>query len=187
MCGSGSLNESQLDPVEALNDSLGSVQNLTRGLAAEQNERGMAQRRSSVKRREVGFTRDEYLAEHYKLVEGQYSSSRRFDTWVLSLAGGSFALSLSFVQNIKANPPVDAWALAVGWIALVATVLSTLVSFRTSFAAHEVETGNLKAEYTGQPPRANPWTAATRILNWISTAAFTMGLGGLAWFGIANL
>lgn len=148
----------------------------------------MTPRRSSVNKARGGsFTRDEYLAEHNKLVEGQYSSSRRFDTWVLSLAGGSFTLSLSFVQNIKANPPVDTWALAVGWIALVATVLSTLVSFRTSYAAHEVETVNLQAEYAGQPLRVNRWAIATRILNWVSTAAFTLGLGGLAWFGIANL
>jgi hypothetical protein len=147
----------------------------------------MAPRKSSVNKAGGGFTRGEYLAEHNKLVEGQYSSSRRFDTWVLSLAGGSFTLSLSFVQNIKASPPVDTWALAVGWIALVATVLSTLLSFRTSYAAHEVETGNLQAEYAGQTPGANRWAAATRVLNWVSTAAFTVGLGGLAWFGIANL
>lgn len=134
-----------------------------------------------------GMPRSEYLVEHYRLVESQYSSSRAFDKWVLTLAGGSFTLSLSFMQNLAKDSPRAGWSLIVGWSALIATVLSTLLSFRTSYKAHDVEIDNLRADYELKPRKANRWSCATRVLNWFSATAFTTGLGGLAVFALVNL
>ena len=74
-----------------------------------------------------------YLSERRALIESEQKSSEQFDKGILTLAAGALAVSLVFLEKIAPKPPHHSVAaLYIAWVALIASLLSTLASFLTS-------------------------------------------------------
>src|SRR5438876_11182968 len=126
-----------------------------------------------------------YLAERRALIDSEQRSSEQFDKGVLTLAAGALAVSLVFLEKIAPKPPHHSVAASyLAWVALIASLLSTLASFLTSQhacrrAVHILESPEPAAE-------TNWWARITMSLNWIYIAAFVAGISALAYFSIKN-
>ena len=78
-----------------------------------------------------------YLDERAKLLEVEREYARNYDKYVLTLAGGSLALSLTFLKDlIPEQGPVAIWLLWFSWILLVASALLVLLMMRASEDGH---------------------------------------------------
>ena len=136
-----------------------------------------------------------YLEERRSLVDAEREQSRLFDKAILTLAAGTFGLSLTFIKEIVSNnEPVKIYWLVLAWVFFCASILSTLSSFLTSQRACSRQRDLLEAEYFGgnigeskvAQPQNNAATC-TWWLNVVSIATFMLGVSFLAIFSIINL
>ena len=79
---------------------------------------------------------EDYLLEERKsLLIAQSEQAKNFDRWVLTLAGGTFGLSLIFINQIAPNP-MSIGYLVAAWACFAASICLTLSSFLLSQEAH---------------------------------------------------
>jgi hypothetical protein len=105
---------------------------------------------------------------------------RRFDRAVLALAGGTLALSATFVRDLAASPAKQLGALAVGWVFLLAAVFFVVGSYIPSKVA-------IEARFKGDEDLGDKWSAIAWGLSLFGGASFGVGAGFLAWFALVNV
>jgi hypothetical protein len=135
--------------------------------------------------------RQTYLDERKSLIVAEHDQSRLFDTTVITLASGALGLSLTFIRQIA--PTYDkstVSALYLGWFAFIASVLSTLASYRASQSALRRQRDILDQMHAAsvdvpQSP-ANCAAILTSVLNWASLVFFILGTVMLTVFVILN-
>jgi hypothetical protein len=136
-----------------------------------------------------------YLEERKSLVDAEREQSRLFDKAILTLAGGAFGLSLTFIKEIiSSNKPVQIYWLILAWICFCSSMLSTLISFLTSQSACSTQRDILEATYLGnhaeqdgKSERMNSAAIWTKRLNVFSILTFIVGAVFLSIFSIVNL
>lgn len=111
------------------------------------------------------------------LLEADERATDSFDKATLTLSGGGLGISLAFLKDIAAKPPVQPWVLFVAWGLWTVSVIVVLISFHTS---HQI-TQLLLAEKD-----ASSWVTATWRLNAISLATFILGAILMAVFAALN-
>ncbi len=137
---------------------------------------------------EEGFKNQEndlYLSERKSLIEGQLQSYISLDKWLLTLSGGAFGLSITFIKNII--PPEGSkviFLLISAWVSFCLSLLSTLVSFLTSQAAYSKQIEIIENDLEENSNKCRNWTI---FLNIFSVLCFTVGVFCLAAFCSVNL
>jgi hypothetical protein len=134
-----------------------------------------------------------YFQERTSLTNAELDQSRSFDKYILTLAGGTFGLSIVFIEKIAPHPEASTiWLLVTAWVAFGASILSTLISFILSQAACRKQREILELWYEkdgklSKDEEENPFAAWTQWLNWTSMALFIVGVAFLAAFSVLNL
>ena len=136
-----------------------------------------------------------YLDERKSLVDAKREGTHSFDKAILTLAGGAFGLSLTFIRQFKQHTiPNCKFMLALAWTGFCISMLSTLISFLTSQSACSKQIEILEVAFCSQnkdvDTRANQknnFSIWTKRLNVISIFSFIAGTICLAYFTIINL
>jgi hypothetical protein len=135
-----------------------------------------------------------YFEERKLLTKAELEGSRLFDKAILTLAAGSFGLSLAFIKQLlpSAGPKWSIFLIS-SWVSFGLSILSTLISFLTSQSAcseaREIlekkffNNSNIEAENYKRKNKSAVWT---KRLNWFSIIAFIIGVFCLAIFIIIN-
>ena len=132
-----------------------------------------------------------YLKHRQQLYDLAIDQTNRFDRLIVTLSGGALALSITFINEIAPVPERGStlW-LALGWGALISSVLATLISHQTSQSDMFFEIRRLDELYkAGQEHdgSANFWNNCTRILNILSALLFVFGASLLAIYVYLNI
>ena len=139
-----------------------------------------------------------YLEERKALIDAEREGARLFDRSILTLAAGTFGLSMAFIRQIAPQPEAaSTYMLAVAWGAFGTSILSTLLSFLTSqFACRKQreileltwfeDDGKHDSNRDNKADR-NCLATLTMILNCLSIVLFTIGAFFLAAFSFNNL
>jgi len=133
-----------------------------------------------------------YLEERKFLVDAEREQSQSFDKAILTLAGGAFGISLTFIKEIvSSHKPVQLHWLILAWICFIVSMLSTLISFLASQRACSTQRDILESSYFDKQDKKsdceNKAAKWTNLLNVLSILTFIMGAIFLAIFSIVNL
>jgi len=133
-----------------------------------------------------------YLRRRHFFIDVGREASRHFDKYILTLAAGTFGLSLLFVERIAPHPKDGTeWFLIAAWVAFGATILSTLVSFLSGQESCSKEIEILDGKYRGdikdEKEIKNRFVTWTKWLNRVSMSLFIVGVIFLIIFGVLNL
>jgi hypothetical protein len=130
-----------------------------------------------------------YLDERKLLVSAELEGSRLFDKAILTLAAGSFALSLAVIKQIFPSFISNKYLLALAWTSFVISILSTLISFLTSQHACSKQREILENIFfsNNEDKLINRAAIWTKCLNWLSIISFIIGVIFLAIFVFSNL
>ena len=135
-----------------------------------------------------------YLQERNSLVNAELEQARQFDKYILTLAAGTFGLSLLFIRQLVPSPEQGTICLLVtAWIAFGASILTTLISFLLSQTACSKQREILKTWYKKKDTELreegmkNVFAIWTRTLNWTSMSLFIIGVVLLIIFSAVNL
>jgi len=135
----------------------------------------------------------DYLQQRNSLINAELEQARSFDKYILTLAAGTFGLSLVFIEKIAPNPEAGTICLLVtAWATFGASILSTLLSFLLSQAACKKQREILDNWYEKEAELSkeemkNSFTTWTNVLNWTSMAFFIIGVVFLTTFSVVNL
>ena len=122
------------------------------------------------------------------LLNANFSESELFDKSILTLAGGVFGLSLTFIKQIPHTSFIT--LLCLSWIFYVVSILSTLVSMLVSQSAVEkdiIYTQNEITDIKDKSQYQNPLACCVRCLNICSITCFVVGSILLSIFVTLNL
>ena len=128
---------------------------------------------------------ERYLRERRSLIKDQLQSYISLDKWLLTLSGGAFGLSITFIKNII--PPEGSkviFLLISAWVSFCLSLLSTLVSFLTSQAAYSKQIEIIENDSEDSSNKSRTWTI---FLNKLSVFCFIVGVSCLAAFCSFNL
>lgn len=134
-----------------------------------------------------------YKDERKSLVDALFDQARSFDKYVLTLAAGTFGLSLVFIKQIAPAPTAESWSFLIGaWCAFAISILLTLLSFLFSQQACLRQITILEETFFEDKPRDNDeainiFTRVTQIFNWLSMLSFIVGVAFLIIFCVINL
>lgn len=131
------------------------------------------------------MAQDDYL-EKYRdsLLEAEHTASRDYDKAILTLSTGA----LGFITQIVPHPSsFTLFFLGSGWLSLVLSLLSTLVSLLTSqFALRKaVEQVDEKSIQEGTP--GGVLTPVTSFLNVSASVFLIIGISFLVVFAFLNI
>ena len=135
---------------------------------------------------------EDYLLEERKsLLSSQSEQAKSFDKWILTLAGGSFGLSLIFVYQIAPHPKSTGY-LVTAWGFFTASILFTLFSFLLSQEAHHKYIEAVSKLINRETARENKlpptvYGRVTKALNYGSMIVFLIGIVFLIVFAKLNL
>ena len=74
-----------------------------------------------------------YLKERNSLINAQIEQARHFDKYILTLASGTFGLSLLFIRQIAPHPNILTIPfLITAWVSFGISIVATLISFLLS-------------------------------------------------------
>lgn len=118
--------------------------------------------------------------------------SARYDHWILTLAGGGLAISLTLMEKIAPQPlPETLVWVKRAWALLVISLLGALLSLLTSQSAIREQRRELDQAYQNQAPvrhKPRKWfTRLTNLLNWLDVTVFVLGITSLCVFSFSNL
>lgn len=110
----------------------------------------------------------------------EVASSEAYDKAILGYSTGALALSVTFISSVvKDMTHAQArWCLKTAWIAWIAAIVVTIISFQISIKAGRVQSENATAYYDGdedalkRPNRPAVWLAWA---NGIAGALFVIG------------
>ena len=133
-----------------------------------------------------------YLRNRKFLTDVGREHARHFDKYILTLAAGTFGLSLLFIRQIAPQPEAGTiWLLVTAWKTFGASILSTLISILLTQEASLKQIKMLDDRYKKHDPKEgktkNVVATCTRILNWASMSLFIIGVVFLAIFSTLNL
>ncbi len=132
-----------------------------------------------------------YLRRRNFLIDVEREASRHFDKYILTLAAGTFGLSLLFVERIAPHPKDGTeWLLIAAWVAFGASILSTLVSFLSGQESCSKEIEILDGKYRGDIKDGkeikNRFLTWIKWLNRVSMILFIVGVVFLIIFSALN-
>lgn len=135
---------------------------------------------------------ERYRRRRNFLIDVGREASRSYDKYILTLAAGTFGLSLLFVERIATNPKEQTeWFLIAAWIAFGASILSTLLSFLFGQESCSKEIEILDSKYSGaikdDNKTKNIFITWTKWLNRVSMVLFIVGVILLITFSSLNL
>ncbi len=135
---------------------------------------------------------ERYRRRRNFLIDVGREASRNYDKYILTLAAGTFGLSLLFVERIATNPKEQTeWFLIAAWIAFGASILSTLLSFLFGRESCSKEIEILDSKYSGaikdDNKAKNIFITWTKWLNRVSMVLFIVGVILLITFSSLNL
>jgi len=136
---------------------------------------------------------EDYRDERKVLIYAELEQARSFDKYILTLAAGTFGLSLLFIRQIAPQPEEGTiWLLIAAWVAFGVSILSTLISFLFSQLAYQKQREILdewyeKEEEQGVEVSKNKFATCTHYLNWASMFLFIIGVTFLVIFSAKNL
>jgi uncharacterized membrane protein YhaH (DUF805 family) len=133
--------------------------------------------------------RERLLEERKSLVSALLDQSSSYDKWILTLASGALALSLTFIEKIAPHPQTQTIYYLVGaWSSFGLSMLMTLLSFLFSQKAclKNIEIIEKRLN-NNNSPTSNNFTILTNILNWLSMAFFLVGVAFLIVFAVYNV
>lgn len=137
---------------------------------------------------------EEYLLEERKsLLFAILEQAKSFDRWILTLAGGTFGLSLVFINQIAPNPKSGTIGfLVTGWVLFAVSILSTLSSFLFSQEACYKQIKDVHKLLNREIDRSkelplNLYGRITKGLNYFSMITFLAGVAFLITFATLNL
>jgi len=137
---------------------------------------------------------EESLFEERKsLIFAILEQSKSFDRWILTLAGGTFGLSLVFINQIVPNLKSGTLCfLTTAWILFALSILFTLLSFlfsQESCYKQIKEIHQLLKEETNRNKELplNIYGRMTKGLNYCSMSTFLIGVAFLITFATLNL
>lgn len=137
---------------------------------------------------------EDYLLEERKfLLSAILEQAKSFDRWILTLAGGTFGLSLIFIYQIAPNPESGTIGyLVTAWAFFAISILSTLISFLLSQEACYKQILNIHKLIKRDTERRkeiplNVYGRITKVLNYSSMSAFLIGIGFIIAFATLNL
>lgn len=134
-----------------------------------------------------------YLDERKLLVNAKLEESMLLDKSILTLAAGAFGLSLTFIRQIAPNiRSGTVLILALAWVNFGISMLSTLISFKTSEKALLRQIEIIEADYLSENRDRknvceNKPACLTKCLNTFSIVTFIVGTILLTFFSIFNL
>jgi hypothetical protein len=149
---------------------------------------------------------DKTFKDHREfLLKSLYEQAKSFDKGILTLAASALALSLVFIQKISPSP--DSWTipfLMVSWCCFAVCILSTLISFLTSQAAHRQQIDEWDKKYKksedskesdtystepkcSQTKKLKNYGSITTYLNISSMILFVLGVFSFVVFAFINL
>ena len=139
-----------------------------------------------------------YQAERNALLSAAEGLAKSYDTWLLTLSGGAFGLSMTFLKDIVApNVPSATGYLLLSWLLLASAMLLIMVGMRLSETAHR-QYISIRDEVYRQSKRpfwesvreaeAKCWRPkCVKVLNLFSLIFFVLGLFSMSYFAYANL
>jgi len=141
---------------------------------------------------EIEVEHEAYRRRRDFLIDVEREASRHFDKYILTLAAGTFGLSLLFVERIAPHPKDGTeWLLIAAWVAFGASILSTLVSFLSGQESCSKEIEILDGKYRGdikdEKEIKNRFVTWTKWLNRVSMFLFIVGVIFLIIFSALNL
>jgi hypothetical protein len=130
-----------------------------------------------------------YSEERKILISAEQETAQQFDKYVLTLAAGALALSITFINQIAPSPkPYSLCLLLIAWVLFSLSILSTLISQLASQSAFRRQREILDQWYEnkGGSTTNNPanWT---NILNYLSIALFIFGTFAFILFSTLNI
>lgn len=134
----------------------------------------------------MGDPIDEYRKHLY---DAYHAASRDYDQAILTVAGGTLGLSVTFLHNITPTPVVGSLPiLAAAWVALGVAVATMVTSFVTSQRAIRDAIIALDVDRaTSAPTRKGIASMVTVGLNIIAGIALGVGLALLGIYAIVNI
>ncbi len=166
----------------------------TKATKGETKDKIEANSSETVKQSPTDEQYDTYLLEERKsLLSALLEQAKSFDRWILTLAGGTFGLSLVFINQIAPNPKSGTITyLGIAWVSFAVSILLTLISFLFSQEAcyKQVETvDKLLVKEIDRKKRLplNVFGKVTKCLNWFSMLVFVAGVSFLIIFATVNL
>ncbi len=140
---------------------------------------------------EIKEEHEAYRRRRNFLIDVGREQSRHFDKYILTLAAGTFGLSLLFVERIAPHPKDGTeWLLIAAWVAFGASILSTLVSFLSGQESCSKEIEILDGKYRGdikdEKEIKNRFVTWTKWLNRVSMFLFIVGVIFLITFSALN-
>ena len=132
-----------------------------------------------------------YFQERNSLINAELEQARHFDKYILTLAAGTFGLSLLFVERIAPHPKDGTeWLLIAAWVAFGASILSTLVSFllgqESCSKEIEILDGKYREDIKDKKEIKNRFVTWTKWLNRVSMFLFIVGVTFLITFSALN-
>jgi len=133
-----------------------------------------------------------YLRNRKFLTDVGREHARHFDKYILTLAAGTFGLSLLFIRQIAPQPEAGTICLLVtAWVTFGTSILLTLISILLTQEASLKQIKMLDEQYKKHDLKEgktkNVFKTCTRILNWVSMGFFIIGVGFLITFSVSNL
>lgn len=164
---------------------------------------------SDPQEREYDYRKQRYEAyskEREGLRAAALEVSGRYDRWMLFLAGGGLALSITFIEKIAPHPPRWSFALLlIAWVLLVLSLFLELHALGASHTAVQEQIDLLDEEYrqflssisdgvavVSKTPvvktgRENEFIFRTRMLNKWALRSLIAGIIFLCLFSAVNL
>ncbi len=141
---------------------------------------------------EIKAEYEAYRRRRNFLIDVEREASRHFDKYILTLAAGTFGLSLLFFERIAPHPKDGTeWLLIAAWVAFGASILSTLVSFLSGqeSCSKDIEMldGKYRGAIKGEKEIKNRFVTWTKWLNRVSMLLFIVGVIVLIIFSALNL
>lgn len=130
-----------------------------------------------------------YFAERNNLIEKASSQSNSYDRYLLTLAGGTFGLTVTFITEVLGDILINTkWIITTSWACLCFTILLVLLSFQTSVKAYHLQIEILENDYfKNNCTCTNYWTNVTGVLNILSGVSFVIGIVLLFIFVVLNI
>lgn len=124
-----------------------------------------------------------YLDERKALVQAELEGARGFDKYLITLAAGALALSMTFVHTI-APEPKHGVLLSFSWFLFALALVLMLSSFLASQHAYRRQRDILDALYEADASSKSVKNAAAVIVDFLNVGALILFVLGVLLFAI---